>query len=77
MASQKLIHDKIKIGSFCCHENSLEYEYDDILKKAEIQEFTSIPDSSAFQQNILPREVLTFRIIWRKIGHLERSNSKK
>ena len=44
---------------FCCHEKSLEYdEYDDILKKVESQKFTCITDSSAFQQNMLSRDVL-------------------
>ena len=47
------------IESFCCHEKSLEYdEYDDILKKVESEEFTCITDSSAFQQNMLSRDVL-------------------
>ena len=47
------------IESFCCHEKSLKYdEYDDILKKVESKKFTCITDSSAFQQNMLSRDVL-------------------
>lgn len=47
------------IESFCCHEKSLEYdEYEDILKKVELEEFTCMTDLSAFQNNMLSRDVL-------------------
>ena len=47
------------IESFCCHEKPLENdEYDNVLKKVESEEFTCITDSSAFQQNMLSRDVL-------------------
>ena len=43
-----------RLKTLCCNEKSLEYDkYDDILKKAESEEFTCITDSSAFQQNML------------------------